>query len=209
MRKNLMQIKDFGNKIYKNFYGAIEYIAKKLVKMDVNANFISILGFIVGLIAINFIAMENYFYGLLLVLVNRFFDIVDGSVAKRQSIKSEFGVFLDATLDYIFYAGVVFAFALANPVENSLAAAFLLACFCAATVAVLSYGIIAYKKDVQKKLPAYLGGTFQSWEMVVATILMCVMPSLFMPLAILFGIVSLVKAFSVIITSYYVFVINK
>ncbi len=209
MKKKLNQIKEVGNKFYGKFYNVVDLIAKKMAKVDINANFVSVTGFIIGLFAINFIAMGNFLYGLLFILVNRFFDILDGAVAKNQKVKSDFGVFLDASLDYIFYAGVIFGFALADPVENALSAAFLLACFCAAACSMLAYGIIAYKKDVDKKLPIYLGGTFQAGEMAIALILMCLLPALFLPLAILFGIISLVKAFSIIISSYYAFVINK
>ncbi|MFI3242303.1 MAG: CDP-alcohol phosphatidyltransferase family protein [Alphaproteobacteria bacterium] len=213
MKQKLIQIKNLCKKYSKivldKFYTVINFIAKKIAKVDVNANFISITGFIIGLFAINFVAMENYFYGLLFFLINRFFDVLDGAVAKISPQKSDFGVFLDASLDYIFYAGIIFGFALANPSQNALASAFLLTCFCAAAASMLAYGIIAFKKDSDKKLPVYLGGTFQAGELVVAIILMCLAPSLFMPLAIVFGIISLVKAFSIIISAYYAFVINK
>ena len=40
----------------------------------------------------------------------RFFDALDGAIAKNNK-PSDFGVFLDTALDYIFYAGVIFGFA--------------------------------------------------------------------------------------------------
>lgn len=209
MKEKLNQIKVFCNNLYNKFYNFINILAKRIVKADVNANFITVVGFIIGLFAINFIAMEDYLLALILIVINRFFDILDGAVAKNTKTKSDFGVFLDASLDYIFYGGVIFGFALANSSANALGASFLLMSFCAAACAMLAYGIIAFKKDTDKKLPIYLGGTFQAGEIALAIMLMCIVPSLFMPLAIVFGIISLVKAFSIIISAYYAFVINK
>lgn len=207
MKAKLQSIKQFFIKSHQKFYTFINFCGKKIAEHNINANAISILGFIIGIMAINFLAMQSYGLALICILVNRFFDILDGSIARHSKKTSDFGIFLDASLDYIFYAGIIFGFALANPVQNALAASFFLMSFCAAAAAMLAYGVIAYKKDSEIKLPLYLGGLFQAGEVAIALIIMCILPGLFMPIAILLGILSLIKAFSIIISAYYNFVI--
>ena len=123
---------------------SVEWTAKNLYKAGVSANVASLIGFAIGLLAINFLALNLYFYALLCVLLNRLFDSVDGAIARKSKV-TEFGVFLDATLDYVFYTGVIFGFALANPQQNAVAAAFLLFAFAASACAMLAYAMIAYK----------------------------------------------------------------
>lgn len=189
----------------------IDRLGKGIVRTGISANLVSIFGFVIGIFAINFLAMQLYFSALICILINRFCDALDGAIA-RHSETTGFGVFLDATLDYTFYAGVIFGFALANPLQNAVPAAFLLFGFAAAACAMLAYAVIAYKYDnrPQVKLeqsPFYLGGIAQGFETTVALIILCIMPGWFLQIAIVLGVLSLVKAFSVMATAYYNFVI--
>ena len=107
---------------------------------------------------------------------------------------------------------VIFGFALAHPAQNAVAAIFLLFGFTSAAAALLSYAVIAYKNNAPKlpevsQSPFYLGGVAQGSETLVALIVLCLIPGLFMPIAIILGCLSFVKALSVIVTAYYNFVI--
>ena len=62
---------------------------------------------------------------------------------------------------------------------------------------------------VISKSPFYLGGIAQGAETLIALVIMCIIPAWFMELAIFFGIICLVKAFSIIATAYYNFVIAE
>lgn len=195
------------------FNSGINSIAKKLIKIGVSANFITILGFMIGIFAINFLSLERYGYALLCILINRIFDALDGAIARNTKV-TDFGVFLDASLDYIFYAGVIFGFALANPFQNAVAAAFLLFAFASAACAMLAYAVIAYKNNSTQKLeleqsPFYLGGLAQGFETLIALVVLCIIPGWFLQIAIVLGILCLVKAFSIMVTAYYNFVIAK
>ncbi len=210
--KNIFQ---FGRELCKNAYKYIYSIfdsgGKVLYEMGISANTVTVAGFIIGLLAINFLAMNMFGYALLCILINRACDALDGAIAKYAG-KTDFGVFLDAALDYMFYAGVIFGFALANPPQNAVAAVFLMFGFIAAAASLLSYAIIAYKNNAPQQpeigtSPFYLGGIAQGSETFAALIILCIVPNLFMPIAIILGCLSLVKAFSVIVTAYYNFVI--
>ncbi len=194
-------------------YSHVQKLAKKMVKLGITANTVTLVGFIIGLLAINFLAIESYGWALVCILLNRFSDVLDGAVAK-QSKSTDFGLFFDATLDYMFYAGVIFGFALANPSQNAVAATFLMFGFVSSACALLAYAIVAYREKTVSRphfneSPFYLGGIAQGFETFVAMVALCIVPHLFMPLAIILGIFCFIKAVSVVISAYYVFVISN
>jgi len=204
-------VSSYWKKLRSDWQTAMEWTAEHLYNSGISPNFISLVGFALGLLAINFLSMEMYLSALICILINRIFDALDGTVARYKEV-TDFGVFFDATLDYIFYAGVIWGFALANPSRNAIAAAFLLFGFAASACAMLSYAIIAYKNDKNRKIelpasPFYLGGTAQGSETFAALVILCLVPSWFAAVASILGCWCLVKALLVISTAYYNFVI--
>lgn len=202
---------DLCKNAYQRIYKIFDLTGKMLYQMGISANVVTVTGFVIGLLAINFLSLEKYGWALTCIIVNRLFDALDGAIAKRAQ-PTDFGVFLDAALDYMFYAGVIFGFALARPEANAIPAVFLLFAFTSAACALLAYAVIAYKNNTHEKLPLtqspfYLGGFAQGSETLIALIVMCILPGLFLPMAIILGILSFVKALSVIVTAYYSFVI--
>ncbi len=194
-----------------NLYKKMNSLGKYLGERGVSANYMSWTGFLVGVFAINFLAMEMFFWALVAILVNRFFDALDGAIARATKI-TDFGVFLDATLDYIFYGGIILGFALANPTQNAASACFMYFGFVAAASSMLAYSVIAYKNNSSDQVsleqsPFYLGGVAQGSETLVALVVLCLVPAWFKVIAIVLGAFSLVKAFSVIVAAYYNFVI--
>ncbi len=188
----------------------IEVLAKEVHKSGISANVITIFGFVVGMMAVNFLAMNMYFEALVCILINRFCDILDGGVAKIAGI-TNFGIFLDACLDFIFYAGVIFGFALANPYDNAVAASFFLFGYCASVAAMLAYGVVTKTSDIRNlvinDMPFYLGGVTQGFEILFAFVLLCFMPFVFLPVAIALGCWSLVKALIIVSSAYYKLVV--
>ncbi len=206
-------LRAFAKKVSAFIYKVVDISAKKISKAGVSANVVTVTGFIIGILAINFLSLEKYGYALVCILINRFFDALDGAIA-RHNRPTDFGVFLDATLDYIFYAGVIFGFALARPGENAIPAAFLLFAFASAACAMLAYSVIAYKNDSSKKTditpsPFYLGGFAQGFETLIALVILCIIPGFFLQIAIILGILSMVKVLSVIAAAYYNFTIAR
>ena len=191
----------------------INSLAKLLYKKSVTANVVSVFGFVIGMMAINFLAMNMYFEALICILINRFCDVLDGAIARIEGI-TKFGVFLDLCLDFVFYAGIIFGFALADPYENAVSACFLLFGFTASSSALLAYGLVTHnssKKTDKQKLesPFYLGGLAQGFETVCAFVLLCIMPFAFLPIAIALGCWCLLKGLIIVSTTYYKLVINE
>ena len=201
---------NFCYKIYAKSYNFFNSAGTKLGNMGVNANWVSWIGFIIGIFAINFLAMGMYGWALAAILLNRFCDALDGAIARATKI-TNFGVFLDATLDYIFYGGVIWGFALGGA-GTAASVCFLMFGFSAAACSMLAYSVIAYKMNSNQELnldnsPFYLAGIAQGSETFVVLVILCLFPSWFVPLAIVLGVLSMVKAFSIIVAAYYNFVI--
>lgn len=199
-----------GRRVYAGGYNFFNVWGTRLYKIGVKANWISWAGFGIGIFAVNFLALNMYGWALVAILLNRFCDGLDGAVARASKV-TNFGVFLDATLDYIFYGGVILGFALGNS-ANALAACFLMFGFAAAACAMLAYSVIAFKINSKQSLnidnsPFYLCGVAQGFETLAVMVLLCLFPQSFVFLSILLGVLSLVKAFSVIVAAYYNFVI--
>ena len=140
IRKKLAVVGDKYKLMRNRTHRIIAEIAKSLSDKGVSANVSSVIGFAIGLLAINFLAMYMFGWALVCILLNRIFDAIDGEIARKTKV-TNFGIFLDAALDYIFYTGVIFGFALANPPQNAVAAAFLLFGFAASACAMLAYAL--------------------------------------------------------------------
>jgi phosphatidylglycerophosphate synthase len=96
------------------------------------------------------------------------------------------GGFLDITLDFIFYASIPLAFAIANPEANALAAATLLFAFMGTASSFLAYAVLAAKRGVPpspSKAIRYLGGLTEAFETLFCFALMCFLPQYFALLA--------------------------
>jgi len=98
------------------------------VPRQISANSITFIGFGIGLLAVPLLWLKLYPTALALILVNRFFDGLDGAVARRNGV-TNLGGYLDITCDFIFYSAVIVGFALASPENNGLTATFLIFSF--------------------------------------------------------------------------------
>ena len=116
--------------------------ARGLVRLRVGADAISFTGFAIGMAAAGVIAFQQYGVGLALLLLSRLMDGLDGAVA-RATRPTDRGGFLDITLDFLFYAAIPLAFAIADPTANALPAAVLLASFIGTGSSFLAFAAIA------------------------------------------------------------------
>lgn len=170
----------------------LEAVARQAVAFGLSANMATALGFALGIAAAACIACAYYWAALGLLLASRFMDGLDGAIA-RQTRLTDLGGFLDITLDFICYASVAFAFALAAPEKNALAAAFLTASFMAPASTFLTYAIFAQKHGITTDIRGakslyYLGGLTEGFETIFTLCLMCVFPAWFPVIAVVYGI---------------------
>ena len=78
-------------------------LAKPFVRFGISANQITIVGFLLGMLAVPAIIAEHFTVALVLIIINRICDGLDGAVA-RQTHTTDAGGFLDISLDFIFYS---------------------------------------------------------------------------------------------------------
>jgi len=157
----------------------------------ISANAVTIAGFGVGVAAMIAVMWQAYILALLGVVINRLADGLDGAIARRSGV-SDLGGYLDITLDFIFYAGMVFAFAVADPQGNALAAAFLIFSFIGTGCSFLAFAIMAARRKLEssvrgKKSFYYLGGLTEGSETIALLVTICLLPWAFAPIAWVFG----------------------
>ena len=166
-------------------------VARQLVRRGVSADQVTLTGFAIGLLGAALIAQRAYVAGLALLLLSRLCDGLDGAVA-RQTRCTDRGGFLDITLDFVFYAAIVLAFAVAEPSANALPAAVLLAGFMGTGSSFLAFAVIAAKRHMASTIyPAksfyFLGGLTEGTETLLFLTAMCLWPAQFAPLAWVFA----------------------
>ncbi len=169
----------------------LERVAARLSDAGIAADSVTVAGFGIGVAAMAAIAVEIYGLGLAFLLLNRLCDGLDGAIARRVGVTDR-GGFLDIVLDFIVYSGIVFAFALADPQANALAAAFLIFAFVGTGSSFLAYAIMAAKRGLDRGQRAhrslyYLGGLTEGTETILAFVAFCLLPGWFPQLALLFG----------------------
>ncbi len=161
----------------------LQVCARGLVRAGVGADAVTLVGFGIGLAAAAAIAMQSYLLGLVLLLASRVADGLDGPVA-RLTQPTDRGAFLDICLDFLFYASIPLAFAIASPAANALPAAVLLAAFIGTGSSFLAFAVLAQKRgmassDHPDKGLYYLGGLTEATETLICFGLMCVWPQKF------------------------------
>lgn len=173
-------------------------IAKYALNWRISATAATVAGFVLGLAATALVASQFYAAAAVLLVLSRFFDGLDGAIA-RQTRQTDLGGYLDIVLDFIVYASVVFGFALADPAANALAAAFLLASFMGPATTFLAYAIFAAKHGITTDIRGskslyYLGGLTEGTETILCLVLMCVFPTWFSTIAIVYAVMCWITA---------------
>ncbi|MDO8888432.1 MAG: CDP-alcohol phosphatidyltransferase family protein [Hydrogenophaga sp.] len=162
-------------------------MARGLVRAGIGADALTFIGFAIGMAAAVSIALQQFTAGLVLLLLSRLMDGLDGAVA-RLTQPTDRGGFLDITLDFLFYAAIPLAFAVADPAQNALPAAVLLASFMGTASSFLAFAIVAAQRGITSTaLPDksfyFLGGLTEATETIAAFVAMCLWPQWFAPIA--------------------------
>ena len=92
----------------------LDSLGRRLAHLGVTANSVTWTGFLVGCGAWALLALQSYPAALALILLNRLADGLDGAVARHARL-TDLGGYLDIVLDFLFYSGVVFFFAVGRP----------------------------------------------------------------------------------------------
>ena len=187
----------------------LHIVARKLDQAGIQANHVTVAGFFIGISALPALAVELYGLALVLILINRTADGLDGALARIHGT-SDVGGFLDIVLDFIFYASIILGFALASSETNALPACLLLCAFMGTASSFLAFASIAAKRGIdnpvyQNKSLYYLGGLAEGTETIIFFISMCLFPDFFPAIAIVFAIICFITTFTRIMAGVYTF----
>jgi len=181
-------------------------IARKLSGLGVGADTITWAGFALGTGAACSIAVQAYTAGLVLLLLSRLCDGLDGAVARIDG-KTDLGGFLDIVLDFAFYGLIPLSFIVANPSANGLAGAVLLLTFYINGASFLTYALMAEKRGIDdmargSKSLLYSTGLAEASETIVVFCLWCILPQWFSAIAYLFSAVVAITTVSRFVLAY-------
>lgn len=186
----------------------LDRIGAWLVSMGATANAVTAIGMILGAAAVAALALEAYGAALVLILLNRLADGLDGAIARNRGI-TDFGGYLDIVADFLFYNAVVFGFALGRP-EEALAAAFLLFSFVGTGISFLAFAVMAAKRGIEtdrygRKSLFYIGGLTEGTETIACFVAICLFPDAFAWIAVGFGILCWMTTIARALQARYVF----
>ncbi|MGJ8622958.1 MAG: CDP-alcohol phosphatidyltransferase family protein [Yoonia sp.] len=176
----------------------LNQLGSGLAARGMTADGVTLIGLGLGLLAALLIALGAPGWALFPLLASRLADGLDGAVA-RATRKTDFGGYLDIAADFLFYGTIPLAFVLSDPTANGGAGAFLLAAFYFNGTSFLGYAILAEKHGQQtdaqgQKSLYYSNGLLEGTETIVFFVVLCLFPTLFSPLAWVFGALCFVTA---------------
>ena len=188
------------------FKPSLRKVAKLLQRAGITADQVSVAGFATGMFAAIMVAGGFYLTALLLLLLNRIADGIDGELA-RLTQSTDAGGFLDITLDFIFYAAFPLGFAFASVETNALPAAVLIASFIGTGASFLAFSSLADKHaiehpDFSYKGFYYINGLAEGTETVIFFVLMCLLPDYFPVIAYLFAFICVITAANRVVFGY-------
>ncbi|MCE7028042.1 CDP-alcohol phosphatidyltransferase family protein [Jiella avicenniae] len=169
----------------------VERLAARLVAAGVGANTVTVAGLAIGFAAAVAIAFGAPLLGLVLILLSRLCDGLDGAIAK-QTKPTDLGGYLDIVFDFVFYGVIPLGFALLDPAQNALPAALLLLTFYANGASFLAYAILAEKRKITTEVRGrksffFSTGLAEASETIIAFCLFCLFPGWFPVIALVFA----------------------
>ena len=162
--------------------GYLNPIANIFYKIGVSPNWVTFLGLVVAFICFAALSHGLFYLGLILILINRFLDGLDGRLARLDKPR-KFGAFFDITSDFAFYALIPLGFAVFSPYENALPTAFLLAAFYVNGSSFLAEAILVEKYNIEidqtEKGFFYSFGLIEGFETICFFLFICFFPNLY------------------------------
>ncbi|WOI56203.1 CDP-alcohol phosphatidyltransferase family protein [Palleronia sp. LCG004] len=169
----------------------LDRMGRMLARTGIGADAVTLGGLAIGLGAASCAAGGAFGAALILVLVSRLADGLDGAIARATS-KTDFGGYLDIISDFLFYGAIPLAFAIHDPAANALAATFLLCSFYVNGTSFMGFALLAEKHGIEtdaqgQKSLYFSNGLLEGTETIVLFVLFCLLPEWFAPLAWIFG----------------------
>ena len=203
----------FDRQIQKFTQKPLAVIAKIFIKL-IKPNHMTILGFIFGLFMCVLVFFQFYFPALILLVLNRLCDGLDGTMA-RLTIPTPLGGYLDIVFDFTIYSGFVLAFGLSNS-NYTIVSMVLLFLYIGTGTTFLAQAalqsqldkISASSESSQKLAKSfyYSSGLIEGTETIIFMVLCLLLPNFYIFISIIFGILCLITFVSRIVVCYKKFI---
>jgi phosphatidylglycerophosphate synthase len=177
---------------------SLDRIGRSLAPTGISANALTLLGLGAGLGSALMILLRLDGAALLLFILNRLFDGLDGAIA-RATRRTDRGGFLDIVSDFAVYGAVPLAFALREPAGFAVPATVLLFAFYVNGASFLAFAAVAAKRGMAGssrgvKSIYFTAGLMEGTETILFFIGMILAPAWFPALAYAFAGLTLVGA---------------
>ncbi|MEJ7647445.1 MAG: CDP-alcohol phosphatidyltransferase family protein [Nakamurella sp.] len=184
---------------------AVDSVAGVLVRLRISPTALTVSGFVAGAGSCWAVAGRHWMLALVLWLLNRALDGLDGPVARAGHRASALGGFLDVVADFAVYAGFVIAVAIAIP-DARLACAVLVGTYYLSGTAFLTLSslIERYGPTGEDRLTGstyaderslrFVGGLAEGAETILVYVLFCLFPGAATTIAWVFAGMVLVTA---------------
>jgi phosphatidylglycerophosphate synthase len=178
----------------------LDGLGTRFAALGISANTVTISACALGLMAALAIAAGHFWLGLVLILLSRLGDGLDGAIAKVSG-KSDLGGYLDIVLDFAFYGAIPLGFVIADPAANAVAGAVLIFSFYVNGTSFLAFAIMAEKRKMEAmargpKSLFFTTGLAEATETIAVFVLCCVFPAWFSGIAYIFAAICLLTALS-------------
>lgn len=153
-------------------------VALALVRLGVSGNALTGTGLGIGALCLVAVALEANLVGLLLWLLNRLCDGLDGEVARLRNESSDLGAFVDIVADFFVYGGLVVALAVQHPDARLSLVVLLFAYYLNGSI-FLALSDILHRLDVERLTERGLHfrrSLTEGFETIVAGVLLLVLP---------------------------------
>ncbi len=157
---------------------AVDGVAAVLDRLGVGPGAVTATGLAVGVGACVAAALSAWGLALVLWLLNRALDGVDGALARRRG-PTDLGGMLDFLADFVVYGGFVLGVAVAVP-DARVACSALLVAYLLNNVALLSFASLVEKRRLDfgdERSLRFTAGLTEGTETIVAYCVFCLVPA--------------------------------
>lgn len=176
-----------------------------LDKPGITPDGLTLVGFAIGVLALPFLALGWYLAALVVILLNRLLDGLDGALARRRGL-TDAGGFLDISLDFLLRAGTFWVYPRRTAAKRHgrrLAAV----CVYRHRQQFSRFAALAAKHQIDNpgyahKSFYYLGGLTEGTETILLFVLGCLFPAWFAWFAWIFGALCWMTTFTRVWSGY-------
>jgi len=157
---------------------AVDRAADRAVHAGITAGAVTGVGLLIGLGACVAAATGTWVTALILWLLNRTLDGLDGAIARRTNA-SDLGGMLDFLADFVVYGGFLVGVAITQP-DARVACAALLAAYLLNNVALLSFVSLIEKRRLalgDERSLRFTPGLTEGTETIIAYAAICLIPA--------------------------------